>query len=130
MCVLFYYVRPNGRCECKEWRDQQDGSIAPSIDARIEQLRRYGLKVLNTEMMCRVKAKKPSERIPGLYELRHRGKKWRIVIIHSGSLDAFVLLCGWRKSQRVQPEDVEHARMLAREYLSSTAESEGRLICL
>ena len=130
MYSLYYYVRENGDCPCREWRDSQDGSIAPSIDARVEQLRRHGPKLLNTEMMCRVAAKKTSERIEGFYELRHEGKKWRIAVLYVARIEAFILLCGWRKNQRVQPEDIAHARVLAREYLDSDDTSERRMQCL
>ncbi len=126
MYSLYYYVRDSGHCPCKEWRDGQDGSIAPSIDARIEQLRQHGPKLLNTEMMCRVKAKKASERIDGLYELRHKGKKWRIAALYVAKNQMFVMLCGWRKYKQVQPEDIAIARALAREYLGS----KRRLQCL
>jgi putative component of toxin-antitoxin plasmid stabilization module len=127
---LYYYVRENGDCPCRDWRTHQDGRIAPSIDARIEQLRLDGLKILNTEMMCRVKAKNDKERVPGFYELRHEGKKWRIAVLYVARIQAFILLCGWRKKQRVQPEDIAHARALAREYLDSGETSEGRMQCL
>jgi putative component of toxin-antitoxin plasmid stabilization module len=100
------------------------------VDARIEQLRRNGLKLLNTEMMCPVVADKKSERVEGLYELRHEGMKWRIAVLYLAAQSAFVLLCGWRKSQRVQPRDIARARTLAREYLDSTEEHERRLECL
>ena len=126
MYSLYDYVRENGDCPCREWRDQQDGSISPSIDARIEQLRQHGPKLLNTEMLRRVKAKKASERIEGFYELRHEGKKWRIAVLYVVERKMFVLLCGWRKYRRVQPDDVARARALAREYLAS----DGRLQCL
>jgi len=123
---LYYYVRDNGDCPCGDWRDSQDGSIAPSIDARIEQLRQHGPKLLNTEMMCRVKAKKASERVEGFYELRHEGKQWRIAVLYVVEKKMFVMLCGWRKYKQVQPEDIARARALAREYLGS----KGRMQCL
>lgn len=99
------------------------------MDARIEQLRRNGLKLLNTEMMCSIVAGTKTESVDGLYELRHEGKKWRIAVLYLVAQSAFVLLCGWRKSQRVQPRDIARACMLAREYLDSTEEPERRLEC-
>ena len=127
MYRLCYYVRPNGRCPCKEWREEQDQSIKPSIDARIEQLRRDGPKMLNTEMMVRITRRRARDHFAGFYELRHKGKKWRIAVYYSGETQTIVLLSGWRKSQRLQKDDVENARMLLREYLATADETQGRV---
>ncbi len=80
-------------------------------------------------MMGRIAAKNKKERVDGFYELRHEGKKWRIAVLYVTRPARFILLCGWRKSQRVQPDDVTRARALAHEYLS-TDESERRVECL
>ena len=38
-----YYTRPNGRQPAKDWIEEQDNSIKPSIDARRESLKKEGL---------------------------------------------------------------------------------------
>ena len=52
---VIYYARPNGRQPAREWINEQDNSIRPSIDVRIEKLRMEGLILKDTKMLVRVK---------------------------------------------------------------------------
>lgn len=109
---VIYYTKPNGRQPAADWINDKDNStLRPSIDARIDRLDKEGLS-LNPEMLLPIKGKDSH-----LYELRHKGKKWRIATYYDKKLDIFVLLCGWRKTQRKQPLDVAKARRLLHAYL-------------
>jgi len=109
---VIYYTRPNGRQPAADWINDKDNStLWPSIDARIHRLDIEGLS-LNREMLRPIKGKDSH-----LYELRHKGKKWRIATYYNEKRDIFVLLCGWRKTQRKQPLDVAKARRLLHAYL-------------
>jgi putative component of toxin-antitoxin plasmid stabilization module len=106
-----YYTRPNGRQPAAEWIDDQDNSIRPSIDTRINRLDKEGLS-LSKEMLGPIKGEDSN-----LYELKHKGKKWRIATYYNYKRDVFILLCGWRKTQQKQPRDIARARRLLHEYL-------------
>ena len=119
MWQVIYYTRPNGRKPAREWIEAQDSSIKPSIDARIEKLKMEGLLLRENKMMLVPIREKPGGRIvPGFYELKHSGKKWRIATYHDLKKDIFVLISGWRKSQPIQQQDVQRALRLLDEYLS------------
>lgn len=113
-----YYTRPNGRQPAREWIEAQDNSIKPSIDARIEKLRMEG-PLLPDEMLVPIREKPRGRIVPGFYELKHRGKKWRIATYHDLKKDIFVLICGWRKLRQLQERDVQKALRLLEEYLST-----------
>lgn len=121
MWQVIYYKRPNGRQPAKKWIDDQDNSIRPSIDTRLEQLEKEETNLLiDNGMLVPVTPKRKGEKfIPGFYELKHKGKKWRIATYHDLKRDRYVLLCGWRKTQQIQEWDVDKARTLLLEYLST-----------
>ncbi len=109
---VIYYTSPRGHQPAAEWiNDKHNSTLLPSIDARIRGLDIEGLS-LNREMLRPIKGKDSH-----LYELRHKGKKWRIATYYDKKRDIFVLLCGWRKSQPRQPRDVAKARRLLHTYL-------------
>lgn len=115
-----YYTRPNGRKPAKEWIDIQDNSIKPSIDARIEALRNEGLLLVDTRVLIPIRARRRqrgrSRIIPGFYELKDRGKKWRIATYHELEKDTFLLFSGWRKTRESQ--EIDRAIGLLEEYKS------------
>jgi len=109
---VIYYTKPSGRQPVADWINDKDNSILrPSIDARIDRLNKEGLS-LNPEMLIPIKGKDSH-----LYELRNKGKKWRIATYYDVKRDIFVILCGWRKTQPKQPRDIAKARRLLHEYL-------------
>ena len=109
---VIYYTRPNGHQPAADWINDKDNStLWASIDARIRKLDEEGLS-LNPEILLPIKGKDSH-----LYELRHWGKKWRIATYYDKKREIFILLCGWRKTQRKQPHDVAKARRLLHEYL-------------
>ena len=118
MWQVIYYTRPNGRKPAKEWIEAQDSSIKPSIDARIEKLKIEGLLLLENEMLVPIREKRGGKIVPGFYELKHSGKKWRIATYHDLNKDIFVLISGWRKSRQSQERDLQRALRLLDEYLS------------
>ena len=83
--------------------------------------------MLNTEMMVRITSRRDRDHFAGFYELRHKGNKWRIAVYYLGEAQTIVLLSGWRKSQRLQKDDVENARMLLREYLATAHRAPRRV---
>jgi hypothetical protein len=111
-----YYTKSNGRQPAKDWIESQDNSIRPSIDARIDMLKREGPQLPETMLVLITPRGKGEKFIPGFYELKHRGKKWRIATYHDRGKNKFVLLCGWRKSQDIQEWDIDKARKLLDEY--------------
>ena len=114
-----YYTRPNGRKPAKEWIDDQDNSIRPSIDARIQWLRRDGLLLKDNYVLVPIEDRSSrrgrSRIIPGFYELKDRGKKWRIATYYDQKKSMFLFFWGWRKTQR---REIDRAIRLLQEYLS------------
>lgn len=114
-----YYTRPNGRQPAREWIEEQDNSIRPSIDARRDRLKKEGLFLLETKMLEPIRERPGGRVVPDFYELRHIGKKWRLAIYYDRKKNIFVLISGWRKLEQVQEPDVQRALTLLEEYLST-----------
>ncbi len=109
---VIYYTRPNGRQPAAKWIRDQDNSIKPSIDVRIEKLDKEGLLLKDTKMLVHIKGKDSD-----FYELKCISKKWRIATYYDRKQDIFVLLWGWRRTQPKQESEIEKARTLLHEYL-------------
>ena len=107
-----YFTRPNGRSPVVEWRDEQQRDIKADINAKVMKLAQNGLILLNTKVLDNI-----SGIDDDLYELRGVTLKWRIAVYFDRSISTFVLLCGWRKQQRVQERDIERAHRFLHEYL-------------
>jgi len=124
MWPVEYYTRPDGSQPAREWISEQDGSIRASIYARIETLGKEGLILRGNGILVSIipKRKKKDKFIPGFYELKHRGKKWRLATYFDRKEGRFILLRGWRKHSRIQIEDVDKARELLEEYLVTKEE--------
>ena len=122
MWQVIYHSRQNGRKPAQEWIEAQDNSIRPSIDVRIEQLRMEGPLLIENRMLVPIREKRGGKIVPGFYELKHLGKKWRIATYHDLKKNIFVLISGWRKSRQSQERDVQRALGLLREYLSIEGE--------
>ena len=124
MWAVEYYTRPDGSQPAREWIGEQDNSIRDSIRARIELLGKEGLILKGNGILVpiRRKRKKRDKFIPGFFELKHRGKKWRLGIYFDQQEDKFILLCGWRKHRQVQIGDVDKSRELLEEYLAKKEE--------
>lgn len=99
--------------------DRHNGSIKVNIQVTIGALEINGLDLMKTERMSFIGDRDDNgPRIQGLYELRSEKKKWRVAVYHDQTNNTFVLLCGWRKNQWRQPEDILRAQTMQREYLS------------
>ena len=123
MWLVEYYTRPDGSQPAREWISEQDNSIRASIRARIEKLEENGLLLVRNGMLVPIVRKRKKDKPgPGLYELKHKGKKWRLAIYHDLRKGKFILLCGWRKSQPRQEKDIAKARALLQEYLITKEE--------
>lgn len=112
MSKSVYYTRPNGRQPATVFRDKQPRYVQVDIDAKIEKLERYGVDTLINSPEVRFLGPK------ALYELRNRVLGWRLAFYYVREDDRYVFLNGWKKQKRTQPNDVEQARLLAREYVS------------
>lgn len=92
-----------------------------TIDKRIDELRLYGLELASrpSKILKPIEPVGKEARINGFYELRYlgKGRQWRIAVYYCKKLNKFVLISGWRKTQSVQPRDVERAKRLVRDYL-------------
>ena len=122
MWQVDYYTRPKGRQPAKEWIDNQDNSITPSIHARIQALRMEGI-LLPDSMLVPIReirrSRGRSSIIPGFYELKDRGKKWRIATYHDLKKNMFLLFWGWRKTRESPKREISRAISLLEEYLST-----------
>jgi hypothetical protein len=118
MWKVEYYQRFNGREPAKDWKNEQDNSIKPSIDARVNMLRQEGLALIENKILEPIRESPGGKLIVNFYELRHVGKKWRLSVYYDSRKDSFILISGWRKSQRIQQQDVDVAIRLLKEYLS------------
>lgn len=113
-----WYTRPNGRKPAKDWFDEQDNSIKPSIHVRIDRLKKEGLFLLQNEILKPIRERPGGRIVPDFYELRHISKKWRLAVYHDLKKSIFVLISGWRKLRPIQQQDVDRALRLLNEYLS------------
>ena len=115
-----YYKDARGFFPAREFmNDRHNGSIKVNIQTTIGALEINGLGLMRTERMSFIGDRDDNgPRIQGLYELRNEKKKWRVAVYHDQAEDRFVLLCGWRKNQQRQPEDILRAQIMQREYLT------------
>ena len=122
MWPVTYYTRPNGRMPAQAWIEDQNNTIKPSIDAKLEMLRQVGLLLKENRILEPIKENPGGKIVPNFYELRDVSKGWRIAVYHDRRKDIFVLISGWRKSRRLQRGDVAKALTLLGEYLSIEGE--------
>ena len=118
MFDVVYYKDLRGIEPVADWvADPDTGNIHDSIDARITMLQNHGLD-LPIRMLRPIDPRgKKEARVNGFYELRHRGKKWRIAVYHNLRKNYFVLLCAFRKSKDIQPQEIDQAYAVLYEYL-------------
>jgi hypothetical protein len=113
------YTRPDGEQPVREWIDAQDNSIKPNIHRKVDDLRKNGPALLNTNSMDIISG--PDN---GFYELRNRALGWRIAVYYNLKRDIFVLLHGWHKDKNYKRE-IQRARDLLHEYLKGETKSYG-----
>ena len=112
MPVVEYYTRSNGRQPVAEWRDGLDKGSRANIDVKRDYLGRYGLELLGTEMLKSIFGDDQD-----FYELR--GRQCRIAVYYDRGRNTFVLLHGFRKRRQQETREIEQARRLLHEYLST-----------
>lgn len=112
MYAIEYYIRGGGHRPVSEWLDGLDQRLQAIMDTKIKRLAQYGLELLKTNM---VKTISGGDR--DLYELRCG--QCRIAFYYDRRRGTFVLLHGWLKKRQKHEPDIEQARRLIREYLSS-----------
>jgi len=110
---VLYYTRPSGRQPVAKWRDQQSKLVRADVDAKRRKLAERGLGLLKTEMLDKLSGDSD------FYELRNVGLGWRIAVYFDRAINTFVLLHGFRKQKRVQQQDIEQARRLLYDYLTT-----------
>lgn len=118
-----YYTKPNGRQPAREWiEDRKNSTIRDSIDARLTRLSLEGLALLESKMLVPIRETPNGKIVNDYYELRHLGEKWRLAVYYERVKDVFIIMCGWRKDQKVQERDVAKALNLLNEYLLTREE--------
>lgn len=109
-----YYRNKRGEQPVSKWLNnifKSDIAGAAKIDAQIQKLSEYGLKLINTNIMKPIIGKDNHlyELIPGAY---------RIIIYYDSTRSKFILLHGFRKTKRRQNKEIAHARRNLQNYLS------------
>ncbi len=110
---VVYYTKPSGRQPVAKWRDKRSKRVRADIDAKIRKLSERGLGLFGSEMFDKLSGDSD------FYELRNVSLGWRIAVYFDKAINTFVLLYGFRKQKPVQQQDVEQARRLLYEYLST-----------
>lgn len=105
-----YFQRLNGDCPGLAWKNGLPKKLQAKIDAKLENLRVYGLELINTEMLKPIKCPDAD-----LYELR--SGQCRLAVFYDRRQSTFVYLNGWLKKRRKQDKDILYARVLLQEYL-------------
>ncbi len=113
MYLVEFYIDKRDKEPVAKWLDEvfkSDAAGASKIDDRIQKLRKYGLKLLSTNIMKRLSVADSYlyELIPGAY---------RVIVYHDTKQSKFILLHGFRKKRQRQDKDIDHARRLLQEYL-------------
>lgn len=114
MYQVEYYRNKRGEQPVSKWLNnifKSDIAGAAKIDAQIQKLSEYGLKLINTNMMKPIIGKDNHlyELIPGAY---------RIVVYYDSTRSEFILLHGFRKTKQRQNKEIAHARRNLQNYLS------------
>lgn len=112
MPAVEYFTRRGGRQPVAEWRDGLDKKSRAVIVAKIQKLGEHGVNLLDTQMLTAISGDDSD-----FYELS--GGNWRIVTYFDRQRDVFVLLHGFLKKKGRQRQDIEQARHLLHEYLST-----------
>lgn len=111
-----YYTRPNGRKPCKEFIDSLSAKDKAKVYSKIDILRREGKLLIATHVLEKIENfSKKEKQDKELYELVCG--RCRVGTYFDARSQAFMFLCGWEKTQRKQPSDIEHCRSLLHEYL-------------
>jgi hypothetical protein len=119
MSIHEYFVRANGDCPARDFiNDRKRVSIRAQIEARLQILKKYGEE--DIDLLVASGNLVPVRDmhglwIRGLYELKHGN--WRLAVYHDLERACFVLLNGWIKTKDRQPQDIEKAVGLYKEYL-------------
>ena len=113
MWTVEYYTDKRREQPVAKWLDEvskSDRARALGIYARIKKLSEYGLELLDTKMMSRLKGADRHfyELTPGPY---------RIVVYHDIKRSKFILLHGFRKKRQRQDQDIDRAKLRLENYL-------------
>jgi phage-related protein len=118
MYLVEFYTDKRGDQPVANWLDGLDKRSVAKIDARIQKLREYGLKLLDTNIMKNLKTKNIKNFIDAdrhLYELIP--DPYRVIVYHNKEQSKFILLHGFRKKRQRQDRDIDQARRLLKNYL-------------
>ncbi|MBW1719859.1 MAG: type II toxin-antitoxin system RelE/ParE family toxin [Deltaproteobacteria bacterium] len=130
MYLVEFYTDNRGKNPVAKWLDElvksdMDGAV--KIDARIQKLRKYGLKLLDTRIMKHLETKNMKHLIVAdrdLYELIP--DPYRVIFYHDTKQSKFILLHGFRKKRQRQNKDIDQARRLLRKYLLRVGQKQKR----
>jgi len=122
MWVVEYYTDERGEQPVAKWLDEvikSDPARALKIRERIIRLSEYGLELLDTNMMSRLKGAGRH-----LYELTPW--PYRVVVYYDTIRSKFILLHGFRKKRQRQDRDINRARLRLQEYLLRAGQKQKR----
>lgn len=86
------------------------------VRSKIVTLGQEGTLLMGTHMLERIKSlSKKEKQDKDIYELVCG--KYRIGTYFDSSKRSFILLCGWKKTKNIQPDDIKRCRLLLHEYL-------------
>ena len=122
MYLVEFYIDKRDKEPVAKWLDEvfkSDAAGASKIDDRIQKLRKYGLKLLSTNIMKRLSVADSYlyELIPGAY---------RVIVYHDTKQSKFILLHGFRKKRQRQDKDINRARRRLQEYLLRAGQKQKR----
>jgi phage-related protein len=109
MFIVDYYTTPRGEQPVREWLVRLSIDLKAIMSDRIIRLEEYGLELLATEMMKKVK-----DDDPDFYELR--GGQGRILFWHDRQSGSFILLHGFRKKRQLEKREIETGRRRLHRY--------------
>jgi len=110
------YIKLNGENPSEEFITSLPVKDRAVVRSKIVTLGQEGTLLMGTHMLERIQSlSKKEKQDKDLYELVCG--KYRIGTYFDSSKQSFILLCGWKKTKKIQPDDIKHCRALLHEYL-------------
>lgn len=110
MYAYDYFTKGNGEQPLRAWLDSLTLKERSVIWDKIEKLSQEGLKLLRTKMMETIQGYNPV-----FYELK--AGQIRVGVYFDQDKNLFLLLHGWRKQKKRQPNEVHQTFLYLMEYL-------------
>jgi phage-related protein len=111
MWRIEYYTESGGRQPVVEWLDSLDNTVYVHLQGKLVRLQQYGLVILDTNMMHRLKGYGGD-----FYEIKY--SNYRIALYHDTINSTFILLHGFKKERQRESKEIEKAYSRLRDYKS------------